>query len=94
MSKGLEAIEQYKQVVCPNCQYHYGNKCQNKDQCFSMIIEKELKVLEIIKEKIWFDFDDNRLRVDIWTKSDDEMLLYSFICKDLQEYKLLKEVLL
>ena len=50
MSKGLEAIEQYKKVVCPTCQYNYGNGCQNKDQCFSMIIEKELKEKEQLEK--------------------------------------------
>ena len=92
MSKGLEAIEQYKKVVCPNCQYNYGDSCHNKDQCFSMIIEKELKALEIIKNKC----------VDCWgfisdiSVTSEEESVYAFSPIDLtkEEIDLLKEVLL
>ena len=78
MSKGLEAIEQYKKVICPNCQYNYGDGCQNKDQCFSMIIEKELKALEIIKKL-----------TNIGT-----FINYNLDSLSQKEYDLLKEVLL
>lgn len=48
MSKGLEALEEYKRVVCPNCQYKNKEKCDVV--CFSNIIEKELKRLEELEK--------------------------------------------
>jgi len=40
MSKGLEAIQEYKRVTCPNCQYRDKENCDVV--CFSNIVEKEL----------------------------------------------------
>lgn len=62
MSKGLEEIRQYKQVTCQHCQYHYGGECNNKDECFSMIIEKELKQAE--KDKEILDIFKNALNIE------------------------------
>lgn len=86
MSKGLEAIERYKKVVCPNCQYNYGDGCQNKDQCFSMIIERELKALEIIKKhlKIVIPINDTIeiFDIDLWNDG-----------KQKEEFNFVKETL-
>lgn len=84
MSKGLEAIRQYKQVICPRCQYHYGGECNNKDECFSTIIEKELKALKIVKKHI---------RVYKFPHVGEQIVpIDSYLTKE--EYDLLKEVLL
>ena len=40
MSKGLEIIQEYKKVVCFDCQYKNKENCDV--ECFSNILEKEL----------------------------------------------------
>lgn len=84
--KGLESIEQYKQIVCPHCQYHNKENCNVK--CFINIIEKELKALKIIKEK-----ELNIVFVKRYNLED-----FNYQCRydqqlSKEEYKLLKEVL-
>ena len=82
MSKGLEALN----YLVFNCNY-YENKDKHEE-----IVEKELKALEIIKNK----------KVDCWAFISDisitseEESLYAFSKKDLtkEEVELLKEVLL
>lgn len=50
MSKGLEALEKITNYKC--------NSMSEKIEC-KEIIEKELKVLEIIKEKVKIEFNDH-----------------------------------
>ena len=86
MSKGLKAIQQYKIVICPQCQYH-DEKCNV--ECFSNIIEKELKALEIIKKK--------RVLIDVLLELNTLEDYNEFKSKKEQltqeEYDLLREVL-
>ena len=84
MSKGLEAIQEYKRVICPSCQYYYGGKCNSKDECFSTVIEKELKVIEIVKKA----FDSS----SIYSYKLKDSLECGWITQE--EYDLLKEVIL
>lgn len=49
MSKGLEAIQEYKRVTCSNCQYKDKENCDVL--CFSNIIEKELKDYYSLKKE-------------------------------------------
>lgn len=101
MSKGLEAIRQYKQFTCQYCQYHYGNQCNNEDECFSMIIEKELERLEKIDElfeeigidendlPIWFEMqkqDGKKLEALDIIKNKQVNVSAFLVLDNLQEY--------
>ena len=52
MNKGLEELRRlaYENGCC-RCQYWKDKKCNNGYECVWLDIEKELKALEIIKEK-------------------------------------------
>ena len=85
MSKGLEALCYLDDIA-------HGRKMSLDPHELKLIVEKELKALEIIKNKI----------VDCWAFISDisitseEESLYAFSNKDLtkEEVELLKEVLL
>lgn len=94
MSKGLEALENIrKNIIFPinNMNYEIEDYCNDTD-----IIEKELKVLEIIK---------NTLGIRLFETTEDNTLgethyyidiggVVSYQLKSKEEYDLLKEVLL
>lgn len=84
MSRGLEVIRLYKQATCQHCQYHYGGECNNKDECFSMIIEKELKALEIIKNKGVFV---HLLQQSKNVEEYNSLMLIAFKAKAERDYK-------
>ena len=91
MSKGLEAIQEYKRFICPSCQYYYGGKCNSEDECFSTVIEKELKVLEIIKNKI-IDIQDV-IVFKTYASFNQRRTLRGLLPISKKEYDLLKEIL-
>lgn len=84
MSKGLEALESIKKRF-----YWEYELCENLNQMKdeTSIIEKELKVLEIIKNTWKLSFFDEEQMITI----DN---CYSIIFYDKEEYDSLKEVLL
>lgn len=93
MSKGLEAVKEYKRNTCINCQYYYGNECNNENECFIKIIEKELKSLDIIKEnpqKVVFVCNSNNYKECLEMMNAFE-ITFNF---PKEEYDLLKEELL
>ena len=99
MSKGLEDFKELKKINCFYCQYHINEECVN-DKCIWNNVEKELKVLEIIKEKkvdvgqltICFSLKDyNKYIFDKFRLADDEIQERTLTQ---EEFDLLKEVLL
>lgn len=84
MSKSLEALKRIRQETCPATYMPDFDK----DECCN-IIEKELKALEIIKEK---KVNIKLLLID----KDCELYNMNYGYEDLtqEEYELLKEVLL
>ena len=96
MSKGLEELKRmaYENACC-RCQYYIDKKCTNNYECVWKTIEKELKALEIIKNKLLvgcFSEEDNYSNyVMAITMSGDETLKKNMLTE--QEYNLLSEVL-
>ena len=74
MSKGLEDFKELKKTTCFYCQYHIHEECAN-DECIWNNVEKELKSLDIIKEKgIAFlvpesDYNNERIHIELYTNT-------------------------
>ena len=102
MSKGLEALKELKYFnACCRCQYYIDKQCTNKDECCYMSIEKELKALEIIKNKsvdvFWFQITAKERKKKGYPYGADRYNEHkAFKAQQLtqKEYDLLKEVLL
>ena len=89
MSEGLEALEELKQDLTP---MHFS-RIEKLDRY--NVIEKELKALEIIKEKkVNVDYLDECIRTEVYPLSTYNDMVEDNRKLSQEEYDLLKKVLL